>query len=151
MTDAERQAIEQACARLPVLFHNYVDAFEHDRLLELFATDGVWDQVFKGELRGHAAIKGYLDSKNTTITTMHMVSNVAIEVIDKSHARGIAYYAYYHAEPGVALPAPLRGPTAAGRYLDEYVLTEKGWKFAARRPKNLFQAEDVAALSIVKR
>ena len=87
----------------------------------------------------------------TSIATLHTVSNVAIDVIDSRHAHGIAYYVYYHAEPGVTLPAPLHGPMAAGRYLDEYVLTDRGWKFSARRPKNLFQAQDVAALSIVRR
>lgn len=151
MTEAERIAIEHACEQLPKRFHNYVDSFQHDKLLDLFAPDGLWDQVFMGELRGHAAIKKYLDAKITTILTMHVVSNVVIDVIDANRATGITYYTYYHAEPGVKIPAPFKGPQAAGRYLDEFVRTDKGWKFAARRPKNLFEASDVSKLSIVNR
>ncbi len=151
MTDLERMAIEHACARLPILFHNYVDTFEHDKLLQLFAPDGIWDQVLLGMLRGHAEIKRYLDAKITTAITKHVVSNVAIEVVDRNRATGIAYYTYYHAEPGTPLPAPLPGPMAVGHYIDEYVRTDAGWRFSARRPRNIFQAADVAKLSIVNR
>ncbi len=150
MTDLERMLIQHQCADLVVRFHVYIDEFEHDKILSLFAADAVWYHKFAGTLRGLDQIKGYLDSKRTNITTQHVTTNVVIDVVDGTRARGSCYYTYYHSEPHTPVPILLNGPTAVGRYRDEFVLTEQGWRFSMRNPENLFEATNVTALSIAK-
>lgn len=149
MTDLERMAIEHACAQLQIRFHICIDTFQHDKILDMFAPDGTWDQVIKGMLRGHKEIKGYLDKKYTGPVTKHVNTNNAIDVIDENHAKGLCYYTYYHAEPGTPVPCPLNGPSAVGQYDDTFVRTPQGWKFASRSPRNHFQV-DFSGYSIVR-
>jgi hypothetical protein len=150
MTESERFAIEQACARLVTAFHVHVDAFEHDAVIELFAPDAVWIHPMAGPLRGHAAFKAYLYSKSTKPTAMHVTTNILIEVIDENNAKGRAYYSFYYDGEG-RNPAPLTGPMAVGQYRDEFVRTdEHGWRFSFRQPTNIFMGADFGSVVVRK-
>ncbi|MDB5392844.1 MAG: hypothetical protein JWM91_350 [Rhodospirillales bacterium] len=141
MTESERFAIEQACARLVTAFHVHIDAFEHDAVLALFAEDATWIHPMAGKLQGHNEFKAYLDSKSTQPTAMHITTNILIDVIDENHAKGRAYYSFYYDGEG-RNPAPITGPMAVGQYRDEFVRTGKtGWRFFFRQPTNVFMGE----------
>jgi hypothetical protein len=65
-----------------------------------------------------------------------VLSNVFIEVLSPTEARGISYLTLYrHAGPESlgSGPAPLEGPAAVGHYEDRFVKTGDGWKFRRRR------------------
>jgi hypothetical protein len=149
MNEHDRLAIEQACARLVTAFHVHIDAFEHDKVINLFAEDAVWVHPMMGTLNGHAPMRAYLDAKSRKPAAMHITTNILIEVIDDKHAKGSAYYTLYYDGEG-RNPAPITGPTAVGQYTDEFVRTDKGWRFSRRAPKNAFTGGDFANLILVK-
>ena len=149
MNDNERGEIERACTRLVTAFHVYIDAFEHDALLGLFADDAVWVHPMMGTLRGHADMKRYLDAKSRKPTAMHITTNILIDVIDEKRAKGSVYYTFYYDGEG-RNPAPITGPMAVGRYVDEFVRTAAGWRFSYREPKNVFKADDFGSVILVK-
>lgn len=149
MNEHDRLSIEQACARLVTAFHVHIDAFEHDKVIALFAEDAVWVHPMMGTLHGHAAMKGYLDSKSTKPAAMHITTNILIDVIDDTRAKGRAYYTLYYDGEG-RNPAPITGPTAIGQYTDEFVRTDAGWRFSYRAPKNFFTGGDFSNLILVK-
>ncbi len=149
MDERKRAEIEQACARLATAFHVYIDAFRHDELLDLFAEDALWVHPMMGTLRGRAEMKRYLDDKSRKPTAMHMTTNILIDVVDESHAKGTAYYAFYYDGEG-RMPGPLKGPMAVGRYVDEYVRTPAGWRFSYREPRNFFTADGFENLILLK-
>lgn len=132
MTEAERIAIEHACTRLMVRYCHLVDSYSHVDLVELFAQDGVWDGV-KGPLKGHDAIRGYLDAKAPSYGRHH-VTNMLVDVKDHDHAEGSCYFTFYTA-PGHKGdgPAPSVAPTVMGRYVDKYVRAATGWRIAHRK------------------
>jgi hypothetical protein len=149
MNERDRQSIEQACARLVTAFHVHIDAFEHDAVLNLFASDAVWVHPMAGTLRGHAAFQAYLDSKSTKPQAMHITTNILIDVLDENHAKGRAYYTFYYDGEGRA-PAVLDVPMAVGQYRDEFIRTEQGWKFSFREPKNVFMRGDFGGVIVRK-
>lgn len=149
MNERDKLAIEQACARLVTAFHVHIDAFEHDAVLNLFAEDAVWVHPMMGTLRGHGPMKQYLDSKSRKPAAMHITTNILIEVVDDTHAKGRAYYTLYYDGEG-RNPAPITGPMAIGQYVDEFVRTDAGWRFSYRAPKNFFTGGDFGNLILVK-
>ena len=149
MNEHDRLAIEQACARLVTAFHVHIDAFEHDSVIGLFAEDAVWVHPMVGPLHGHAPMRQYLDSKSRKPTAMHITTNILIDVIDDKHAKGRAYYTLYYDGEGRD-PAPITGPTAVGQYADEFIRTDKGWRFSRRAPKNFFAGGDFGNLILLK-
>jgi hypothetical protein len=149
MTEDERRAIEQDCARLVTAFHVHVDAYEHDKVLELFDERAVVQHTVLGPIRGKRALKIYFDAKNTETVTLHVTTNILIDVIDETHARGSAYWSAY-ISPDRPLPAPLAGPSSVGRYDDEFVHTDCGWKFASRRQTPRFVASDAPSATLLK-
>src|SRR6185312_14550410 len=96
MNEHDRLTIEQACARLVTAFHVHIDAFEHDDVINLFAPDAIWEHPMMGTLRGHAAMRGYLDSKSRKPAAMHITTNILIDVLDENRAKGRAYYTLYY-------------------------------------------------------
>ncbi len=149
MNERDRQAIEQACARLVTAFHVHIDAFEHDAVLNLFADDAIWIHPMAGPLHGRAAFQAYLDSKSTKPQAMHITTNILIDVIDENRAKGRAYYTFYYDGNG-GVPAVLDTPMAVGQYRDEFIRTDAGWKFAHREPKNIFIRPDFGGVVVRK-
>jgi hypothetical protein len=149
VTDEERRAIEQDCARLVIAFHVYVDAYDHEKAVALFAEDAFIDHCVVGPIRGKPAIAAYFDAKDTTTISQHVTTNVLIDVIDKDHARGSAYWTAYIAT-GVPVPAPLSGPVSVGLYEDSFIRTPAGWKFETRRQIPRFAASDIGSSTLLK-
>jgi hypothetical protein len=141
LSDAERTQIEHACARLVIEANLCLDEYRHERLLELYAPDAVVDSPL-GLMRGHAELKRYYDSRERGATIRHVISNLLIEVKDAKDATGIAYYSFYYAPAGAALPAPLGAPKALGVHRDCFVRLAGGWRFANRKISNVFRAAD---------
>ncbi len=150
MTDLERLAAAHACERLVVQFHRLTNANQHLAVADLFADDGVWHQPVMGDLRGRGAVTSYLGGKLTDALTRHVMTNIAIDVIDADHATGIAYFTHYHAEAGAPDPAPTVNPMSVGRYDDRFVRTLPGWRFAYRRAELTFRATSFTTLPLYK-
>ena len=149
MTDAERRAIEQDCARLVVAFHLYVDAYDHEKVLDLFTEDADIDHCVVGLLRGKAGIAAYFNAKDTTTISQHVTTNVLIDVIDETHARGISYWTVY-ISTAAPLPAPMGGPASVGLNEDRFIRTPAGWKFQHRRQVPRLTASDLGRTALLK-
>ncbi len=124
MTEAERRAIEADCARLIAHYANCNDAALWDKVVALYAEDGVMirptapDAPLEGRAAILAAFKGRPPRK-----TRHVCSNVVIEVLSATEASG---------ESAMILFQP-DGAPLAGSFHDRFVLTTDGWRFAERR------------------
>ncbi len=138
----QRREIEQECRRLMVAFANEVDVFNYDAVLALFVADGVFvhgEEAFEGRDR----IRELHEARRRDRLTRHVCSNMAVEVIDQTHARGHSYclvFGHLGSLPE-GQPAPLRGADSLVEFDDEFVATEDGWRFARRRLTRIFRKD----------
>ena len=125
--------IERECERLVKRYCHIVDLAGGDGLAELFAEGGVLEingvMVGRDALRARPAAPGSMQMR-------HFCTNILIDVVDESSARGVTYLVAY-VEPAGTEEAGL--PAFVGEYHDEFVLTPDGWRFASRRTHATFR------------
>lgn len=151
MEDLEQLVIESSCKKLVAKFHQFVNNYQHEELLELFAEEGVWEHIVFGSLKGRSAMREYLNRKLTTPPLCIIISSVYIDVINGTSAKGHCYFTHFHAPLTDQNPAPLEGPTTVGQYFDEFIKTPEGWRFLSRRPHNLFRADHFKSMPLYKK
>lgn len=122
----ERQRVEHACTALCTDFARALDFTDQDHFLELFTEDAVL--VYRDRCEGQLEIARFVGSRARDITTRHLVSNVWIDVLDASQARGLSYCTLYAGTTGGAPTA-----VAIGHAQDRYRLVDGVWKFARRQ------------------
>ncbi len=127
-------AIERACAALVLRLAWLADHDEAPLAIGLFSADATMDR--DGERHaGIDAIARLLRSRPPNRLTRHVLSNLEIEVLSPTRARGRCYVTVYrHRTDGrpPQPPAPMAGPETLGEYHDEFVLEAGRWKFASR-------------------
>ena len=139
MNATEIAQIEQECNKLSILYANCLDTFEHDKVLELFAADGVWNHMTKGPLRGHDEIRSFLAGRNRELLLRHIASNGEVNVVSATRATGRSYWTAFIATPSKAGGLPTVGaPASIGAYDDEYVCIDGRWLFATRTMHPVF-------------
>lgn len=140
LPEAEVERVRAACTALGVDYARALDFRDYDALLTLFTEDAVLDT---GErLEGLAAIREAIRHRPDELRSRHVVSNVFVDVLSATQARGISYVTIYRHEGAASLrpgPAPLTGPAAVGHFEDRFVRTRAGWQFASRRLHLAFQ------------
>lgn len=128
----ERGQIEAECSKLALLYGVYADKFDDVGLASLFSEDGVYLRPGPSDppLIGREAIHAMFRERKPNLV-QHLVSNVLIDVIDESHARGTSYLTVLYTNGGVEPP---QGSDAlfVGECADHYVKTNEGWKIAKR-------------------
>lgn len=126
--------IEHACERLSADYAYAVDANNPEAVASVFAEDGVWQ--LRDVYKGRKAIRDYMQEFVTTktYTSVHLTTNIRIQVIDENHATGTASVQLYRYDPA-NLPAGGFMPTALGTFNDEFVRTPEGWRFLRRELK----------------
>jgi hypothetical protein len=93
-------------------------------------------------MEGKAAIRRFLAQRPVNLRSRHVFTNIAIEVVDSDHARGITYLTLYrHVGDESLAPGPIEfeGPAGIGHYEDELVRTTDGWRFASRKLQFAFR------------
>jgi SnoaL-like domain len=122
MSEEERRAIEQDCARLIAQYANYNDAARWEELSQLYAPDGRMSRPSAPDdwIEGREAIL-HAFQERAPRKTRHVCSNI---VIDASNATG---------ESTMILFDDPVAPPKIGYFLDRFVRTENGWRFAERR------------------
>ena len=130
---AERAEIEHACTRLCLDYSLFADSSQMDAWAALFAEDA--EMFLMGQHhKGRAAIRASVNSDNRDkIATFHSLSNIRIDVVSGTEARGTVGIVLYVAPKvnGIGSAASL-GPAAVGAYQDVYRNTAEGWRFARR-------------------
>ena len=133
LTELERIAAEQACARLTIACSLLYDSRDAEGFVALWSEDGVWETT-RGPMCGHDTIRRHFGTRPPASLGRHITTNVMIAVIDAEHATGTCYFTYYSsADPGDERPATIAGPQFVGQYFDTYVKTGAGWRLARRR------------------
>lgn len=133
MDDLERLMAERACERLLYDYCRCVDFGEASRMAELFTEDGVWE-ADDLVLSGRDAIRAHFLKREKKVrrVSRHLCTNVAIDVVDDSHAEGMCYFAnvrHDRAEGDLSLPVPIEVPKYTGEYRFRFVRTDEGWRF----------------------
>lgn len=132
LTFEEKLRIEHACTRLSVDYSHHADARRMDAWADLFAEDA--ELVVGGVAqRGRATIRASIGNGNAATATFHSNSNIRIDVVSRSEARGevCATVFVVPVKDGIAQTREL-SPAIIGKYLDTYVDTPDGWRFARR-------------------
>jgi hypothetical protein len=130
---AQRLHIEHACRRLSIAYANLADACRYDDFAELFAEDAFLNAGTPRQSKEE--IRQAMYKRSDRLRSRHIITNITIDAIDETHASGISYLTLYRHigdESTTALPIPSTTPAAIGHYEDDFVRTEKGWKFQRR-------------------
>ena len=114
----------------------YRDSLDGDGYANLFAPNGKFH--FRGNVfQGYEALKKRIDDTDPTFTTMHQMATGQISINEDGTASGIHYATIYSHASDIPRQEGesrnLESFAVMGRYIDEYVLTDQGWKFADRR------------------
>lgn len=140
----------QNCTDLVTRYTHYIDLGQTDKVWELFSEDGIWEMPaahlrFEGREQLQAGISANLSGD--TWLARHICTNTLIDLTGPDTATGISYminYRHYFDHPIDAAAdldrelAPIGPVRHIGEYLDRFVRTEAGWRFAHRRTRLAF-------------
>jgi len=132
MDDLARLLAERECSRLPLLFAKYSDTGDHAALAALFVEDCVFARPFQPDhpFYGRERVQAIFRDR-PPILVRHIVTNVLVEVISDTEARGTNYLSMLSNHSSTELPQEAGGLYVGG-FEDEYVKTAEGWRFKAR-------------------
>ncbi|MEM8768287.1 MAG: nuclear transport factor 2 family protein [Pseudomonadota bacterium] len=134
LTSADLDAIRRACEALSIAYARAVDFRDYDTVPELFTEGGVLDTTEPVE--GRAAIAARMLSRPDELRSRHVLTNIFIDVLSPTEARGISYLTLYrHIGPEslTGEPVPFEGPAAIGHYEDRFEKTDEGWRIQRRK------------------
>jgi hypothetical protein len=134
-------AIQKACERLIVQYTHFIDSGQAGRVAELFTTNGIWE-AYRNRIVGQADLREafHLRQKNARRVSRHICSNISIDIVGPEEAVGRTYFILFREERSSRKElVPFSGPKMIGDYIDRFVLTEDGWKFAHRKVTVIFQ------------
>jgi hypothetical protein len=132
MKDKKRLRIEQEVAKLPLLFAHYADNGDHAALADLFTENCEFARPFQPDLPfyGRDRVQAIFRDRKP-ILVRHIVSNVLVDVISETEARGTNYLTMLSSHDGLEPPQP-SGAIYVGGFEDHYVLAEGKWRFMSR-------------------
>lgn len=132
MTPEKRLAIEAACGKLPLLFAKYADNGDHAALAELFVQDCKFARPFQPQypFYGRDRVQAIFRDR-PPILVRHIVTNVLVDVISETEARGTNYLTMLSSHASIESPQEAGGIYVGG-FEDHYVLDDGVWRFADR-------------------
>lgn len=150
ITTADELIAIQNCTNLIVQYTHYIDLGQTDKVWELFSNDGIWEMPaanlrFEGREQLKSGISANLSG--ATWLARHICTNTLVELTGPDTAQGLTYminYRHYFDHPIDAAAdvdrelAPIGPVRHIGEYIDRFVRTEYGWRFAHRRTRLAF-------------
>ncbi|MEO0062360.1 MAG: hypothetical protein RLZZ08_920 [Pseudomonadota bacterium] len=128
----KRARIEAECAKLPLLFAKYADNGDHEGMASLFTADCIFARPFQPDYPFHGRDRVQAIFRDRPpILVRHIVTNVLVEVISETEAKGTNYLAMLSSHKSVEAPQEAGGLYVGG-FEDHYVKTPDGWQFASR-------------------
>ena len=130
--------IEQACTRLINQFAVCNDAGRFNELVDLFTADGRYARPIAPEvfITGRADILASFEARPQDRVGRHLITNIVIDVLDSTHARGFCYATLYSGSSGhkaEKFGLQAQASQFIGEYADRFELTPQGWKFVERK------------------
>ena len=119
-------------AELPARYADALDRLEPHRLREVFADDAVWEMVDRIRLNGLDEIMEFM-GRSDVHPGAHLMTNTYIDRTDESGDGGAIVHLKSRGIYPVG-PSDPRNPTSVfyGRYDDEVVRTDVGWRIRHR-------------------
>ncbi|HEX7711101.1 MAG TPA: nuclear transport factor 2 family protein [Sphingomonadaceae bacterium] len=134
LTDQEIATIQQLCETASFKYALALDAKDPDALAQAFSEDGIWE-VLGNQMVGRDAIRKYWQTRTADWAPdhgrLHSISNQAIDVIDRTHARGVSKVVIYFFSTTPGNNKTLV-PQLIAQNNDEYARTAQGWKLKRR-------------------
>ncbi len=132
MKDKKRLRIEAECGKLPLLFAKYADNGDHAALADLFTENCTFARPFQPDypFHGRERVQAIFRDR-PPILVRHIVTNVLVEVISETEARGTNYLAMLSSHASTEPPQEAGGLYVGG-FEDHYVLSEGRWRFMSR-------------------
>ena len=132
MDELARLRIEHACAKLPYLFAKYADNGDHASLAALFTENCEFARPFQPDhpFFGRERVQAIFRNR-PPILVRHIVSNVLVEPVSETEARGTSYLAMLSCHTQIEGPAPAGGLYVGG-FEDRYVRIGEQWLFKSR-------------------
>lgn len=142
MDEDRRRAIEWDCTRTLTRFINALDEGDYETMAGLMAENGVWVRP-GGNAVGPAGLLEALKDRPRDLIVRHVITNVAIEVIDEGNATGITYLTVYRhrGPPPESGPALLAGVHMVGVSHNRLVREAGGWRIGEKRTSRIFEEE----------
>ena len=141
MDALETLVAERDCTRLTYRYCRFADRGEASRLAELFTEDGLF-QTPGMVLRGRAEIAHTFAQREalTDLQTLHLCTNIDIEVLDATTARGWVNLCLYRRwrDAGSSAPVALTTPSLVGSYDDAYARVDGRWLIVSRVQRVVF-------------
>jgi hypothetical protein len=138
-----RMQIEHECARLIKVYCNSIDAHDVERLVGLFAKDGVWQRPGNPPLEGRGAIKEFVEHHGTGAVSAHYVTNIVVDVEDDDHASSNGYALVFRgsgsADNG---PLPLSLPRLVVHYQHKFIREGGQWYIKRKETRWLFRRDE---------
>jgi len=137
--------VESACARLVLRSIRAFDEHDWRTYAQLFTEDGVFIRANEPRepLVGPAAIEAALAARPTTRLTVHLCTNIEIDVLDREHAAGRCYLLLYSgdaSQPESGAGRRAEAVQRVGEYRDRFVRTAAGWRISRREGRLIFQS-----------
>ncbi|MFC3101489.1 nuclear transport factor 2 family protein [Altererythrobacter lauratis] len=132
MKAKKRARIEAEVAKLPLLFAHYADNGDHAAMADLFTEDCHYARPFQPDhpFHGRGAVQAIFRDRKP-ILVRHIVTNVLVEVLSETEARGTNYLTMLSSHEGIDPPQP-SGAIYVGGFDDHYVKVEGKWRFRSR-------------------
>jgi 3-phenylpropionate/cinnamic acid dioxygenase small subunit len=136
-------------AELRALVEEYAmitDALDYEAWVNLFIPDGEFSPTNAGEDEPFVVWTGerlqdVLHNNDQWKRTFHLIGNHRVTFDDPEHPKGVTYCLAHH----LYRDQP-KAYVMLMRYFDDYIETDDGWRFAARRPEMVWnQIVDVDA------
>jgi hypothetical protein len=125
-------AIERECGRLPLLFAKHADDGDHAALAALFIEDCELARPFQPDHAyfGRDRVQALFRDR-PPLLVRHLVTNVLVDVVSETEARGTNYLAMLSNHTSTQLPQEA-GALYVAEFSDHYVKTADGWQFKSR-------------------
>lgn len=141
MERSKRLEIEQICTGLLSRYAVAVGDWDFDAFVGVFAEDGIWQRPGSPEMKGHVAIRAFMEKNRPPDTICRHVNGTAqIDVVDDDNARGISYTTVYNYENHKGGIAPMGGPDYVVEYRDRFRRVGDDWFIARRDTAVVFRA-----------
>jgi uncharacterized protein (TIGR02246 family) len=138
-----KMQIEHECARLIKVYCNAIDTHDVDKILGVFAKDGVWQRPGNPPLKGHAAIREFVEHHGAGAVSAHYVTNIVVDVADENNASSNAYALVFRGK-GSADAGPLRLslPRLVVHYTHKFIREGGRWSMRYKETRWLFRRDD---------
>jgi hypothetical protein len=129
---------ELACTRLVNDYAARLDGGTPDTLWELFTEDGIWEMPGRHTFHGRADLRARAPGVlgGDARITMHLCTNVVVDVTGADAARGHCYFANHRADfdsaDAVQRPSGRTEPRYIGEYFDVFAKVNDRWLIAHR-------------------